>query len=125
MIPIGIDGLFSGWKAWAAILIVVAVLGMSFSAGWAVNGWRKDAAHAEVLSEKERQISDMQSKIATQNHAVDILDERSRSAKALRNLAGQYSAGLVNEINKRKAVIENTTATDCDGVLKQGWENAR
>ena len=120
-----LDGMFSGWKVWAAIGIVVAVILGSAAVGATVNGWRLEAKYTKALSEKDAQISDLSSKINTQNAAVDILDEKTKNAIERKKLAEKYSADVVNRINKRKAVIEESTATDCEGVLKEAHEDAR
>ncbi len=120
-----LDGMFNGWKVWAAIGIVVAIIGGSFSAGWKVSEWRMKTTFADEKATLNDKIRVLEYKLATQNAAVDILDEKTKNAIERKKLAEKYSAELVNQINKRKAVIENSTATDCEGVLKEAHEDAR
>ncbi len=120
-----LDGMFTGWKVWAAIGIIVAIISASFGAGWQINSWRMNATFADEKAHLNDKIHELESKLSTQSAAVDILDEKTKNAIERKKLAEKYSAELVNQINRRKAVIENSTATDCEGVLKEAHEDAR
>lgn len=113
----------SKFEILAYILAVVAVVAAIFFAGWTVNGWRLDAAHLSAMAEKQAEITDLTNKIQTQNHAVDILDEKSNSAIERRKLAEQYSQELVKANNKRQVVIDGSKATDCDSYVRDMWES--
>lgn len=109
---------------------VLAVFGIglaiaAFSAGALVNGWRLKTTYLEEKATLNDKIHDLESKVVTQNAAVDTLYQRSKDAELRRKQAEKYSADIVNSINKRKAVIESSTATDCEGVLKEAWEDAK
>lgn len=107
------------------IISSVAVGTALFSAGAAVNGWRLNASFAKEKAELNALIHDLENKVVTQNAAVDTLYIRSKEAELRRKQAEKYSADVVKSINNHKAVIENSTATDCEGVLKEAHEDAR
>ena len=121
----GLEGMFTGWKVWAAIGIVIAIIGGSFSAGWKVSEWRLDAKYTKQLSEKDAQISDLSLKISTQNSAVDILDEKTRNAKAQQKLVADLKKEFLATLGTKAEAVANSTATDCEGVLKEAHEDAR
>lgn len=112
----------SKFEIFAYVLAVVGAVAAIFFAGWTVNGWRLDAAHAEAIATKDREISQLKHSIETQNHAVDILQERSESAVERRQLAEKYSQQLVNANNKRQVVVDGSKAADCDGYSRDMWE---
>lgn len=113
-IPLPTTGLV---KALAILFVAMAV----FCAGWQVNGWRLNSKHAEAIAERDVTINDLSSKITTQNHAIDILAERKADADERRKLAEKYSAQLVNTNNRLQAVVVNSKAADCDGLLRETW----
>src|ERR1700741_1906660 len=85
-------------KLLAAILLVLSILGACFGAGWAVNGWRKDVERAEGLSEKDRQISDLSSKILAQNAAIDTLKIRSDEAALRKKQAAELNKATLDSL---------------------------
>lgn len=109
-------------EIFAYVIAVVGIIAAIFFAGWTVNGWRLDAAHAGAIAEKQAIITDLTSKILTQNHAVDMLDEKSKNAIEQRKLAEKYSQQLVNANNKRQVVVDGSKAIDCDGYSRDMWE---
>lgn len=111
----------SKFEIMAYVLAVVGIIAAIFFAGWTVNGWRLDAAHASAIAERQAEITELKSKIQAQNSAVDILDEKSKNAIARRQLAEQYSQQLVKANNKREAIIEGSKATDCDSYVRDMW----
>lgn len=112
-------------KLGIALLSVVLVLAGAFGAGWVVNGWRLEAAHAVELSEKQAIISDLTGKIVTQNHAVDILAEKRANATSRRELAVQLSKDVLASLRNRDAAVAASQAVDCDGVLREDWERGK
>lgn len=113
------------FKLVMALLGAALILAGAFGAGWVVNGWRLDAAHAEELSEKQAIISDLTGKIVTQNHAVDILAEKRANATSRRELAVQLSKDVLASLKNRDAAIAASQAVDCDGVLREDWERGK
>lgn len=106
-----------------AIAAVVFIAGIGVGA--TVNGWRLDAAHAEALSEKNAQISELEKKILTQNAAVDILDEKKKSADAQRKIAESYNLQALKRIDSLVAEIAQSQDKDCETVLKGAWEKMK
>jgi hypothetical protein len=120
-----VDSLFSGWKVWAAILIALAVIGGAFSAGWAVNGWRKDAAYATDIKDLTAEVNKWKSQVRDQNAAADLLNEKKIAADERRKLAADMSKATLAAIARRDAGVDGIVATDCEGVLKEAHGDAR
>jgi hypothetical protein len=112
-------------KLVVGLLMVLAILAGAFCAGWAVNGWRLNAEHAEYVAASERVIGDLKSKIFTQNAAVDILQVRSQEANLRKKQAVEMNKATLAAMERRDAAVDGIPATDCDGILKAAHGDAR
>lgn len=109
------------WRLIGGIgLVVGAAIG-----GWTVNGWRLNSSHAEALSEKNIQISDMEKKILTQNAAIDVLAEKKAALDEKRKIAESYNLQALKRIDSLVAEIAQSQDKDCETVLKGAWEKMK
>lgn len=108
-----------------ALLGVVLILGCAFGAGWAVNGWRKDASHAEIVADLTDKLTACQGRVKDQNSAADLLHEKKVAADDRRKLAKEMSKSVLDVIEAKAAKAADSTATDCDGVLREAHGDAR
>ena len=112
-------------KLLTGVLLVVAILTAAFGAGWAVNGWRLDSAHAEQVRDLTAQVTTCQGKVVEQNHGTDLLHEKKMAADDRRNLARDMSKSILTSIEAKAVAAAASTATDCEGVLKEAHGDAR
>lgn len=104
----------------AAIVLTAAAAG-----GAAVNGWRLDGEHQRAMATEKERYDDLYTKVLEQNRAVDALNASTKAADDRRKLAEGYAATLLVRINNRDQAVATSTATTCDGVLKDAWGNWR
>lgn len=112
-------------KLGIALLGVVFALAVVFGAGWVVNGWRLEGGHAQAIVEKDRIIANLNAAILTQNAANDLLHEKKIAADERRKLAADMSKSVLDGIEAKAARAASSTATDCDGVLREAHGDAR
>lgn len=112
-------------KLLVALLLVVAILAAAFGAGWAVNGWRLNAEYASILASKEHEIAELKSALQTQDAEVQRAGDAKKAADDRRTLARDMSKSVLAGIDAKAAKAAASTATDCEGVLREAHGDAQ
>jgi len=104
--------------AGAAIALCAAAAG-----GATINGWRLDAEHQRSMTEEKARYDALVDTVREQNRAVTAMKASTDAADDRRKLAEQYAAGIITRIGTRTDSVNNSQATNCDGVLRGAWGN--
>lgn len=103
------------------LIIAAASLAIAASAGgiagWAINGWRKDA----TIAGRDAEIARMAGEIEAQNSAVSAMERESSLAAARARAATIESEYQRKRANGKAATIMTITASDCGNAAKQVW----
>lgn len=102
------------------IAILVAMV-LAAGAGAVTNGWRLDAAHQRAMTAKQGEYDQLADKVREQNRGIERLAATTAAADERRKLAESYAADITKRIGNRARDVANSTATDCNGVLKEAW----
>jgi uncharacterized protein YlxW (UPF0749 family) len=86
-------------------------------------GWDARDATAKVeLAQKQAEYDLLAGKVIEQNRAVEALAAASAAADERRLAAERLAAGMVKALDRRAADVAASTATTCDGVMRDAWE---
>jgi septal ring factor EnvC (AmiA/AmiB activator) len=117
------------YRLLAHLVLAAVLLAGAAAAGAVINGWRLDGAHQRALADKDKTITqqaldyaELKAKVADQNHKIEALEAKSTAANDRRKVAEQFAASAIKRLDTREAVVANSKATDCAGVLKEAWE---
>ena len=119
MIPISLE--LTKWKMIGGSIALAFVLAAAAAAGSTVNGWRLDADHQRVMAAEKSRYDALVDTVREQNRAVTAMKAASDSADERRKLAEQYASGIITRIGTRTDSVNNSKATNCDGVLSEAW----
>lgn len=112
---------FAKYKIIACVILFVVAMAGAAAAGAAINGWRLDAHHQLEMTAEKARYDDLSDKVREQNRAVEVLHASTEAADQRRELAENYAAGILQRLGTRDQKVANSTATNCDGVLKEAW----
>lgn len=111
------------YRVIAAVAGAAIALGAAAAGGATINGWRLDAEHQRAMTEQKDRYDALSDKVREQNRAVELMQKDTAAADDRRKLAEQYAAGIINRIGTRTDAVNNSKATNCDGVLRDAWGN--
>lgn len=111
------------YRVIAAVAGAAIALGAAAAGGATINGWRLDSEHQRAMTEQKDRYDALADKIREQNRAVELMQKDTAAADERRKLAEQYAAGIINRIGNRTDAVNNSKATNCDGVLRDAWGN--
>lgn len=115
----------------ASIIVAVALLAGAAFAGMKVGEWKAGAAfrlvereHARMVARLEEEAVVLRSKIAEQNHALEMVNAKAETAAAVQREAQKRADDLAVFSRSRmdkleRSVMEATTAGE---VLRRYWE---
>lgn len=107
---------------WVKALAAAALLAALYAAfaWWRASvvqeGWDSRDLTAKV------EIADLTAAIREQNRAVEAMGAAAKDADDRRKLAEGYAARIVKSLDRRAAGVASSTATNCDGVMRDAWE---
>jgi hypothetical protein len=101
----------------AAMIAAALALSLAFTTGWAVNGWKKDAEHAEVLAVKNATLHEYDLRLVNQNAKVDRLKIMKEAADAVLAQAEARIEVLKKNNKNRQAQAADIDAKDCTSMI--------
>jgi hypothetical protein len=116
-----IDLIPSPYRLLAGAVFALTVIVGSALAGAMVNGWRLERVHLKELAVKQQEYDALLDKVREQNQAIATLSAVAQNADSLRKEAEKHAAVVIKGIDKRAAAVAGSSATNCDGVLREAW----
>lgn len=100
-----------------AAVVLIAIAALSFSAGWAVNGWKKDAACAVKVSELEGRVSELSLALSDQSGKVNTWKAQSDAAFSAQKFAQDTLAAHVKNNKSTVSKVDKITPTTCLNMI--------
>lgn len=123
-----ISPLFTQWKLIGAALALLTVLAASAVVGAVVNAWRLDGTHQRAIAVQRTDYAALLERYNTlllrverQNGAATLMEYKTQAADERRVQAERWAAGAVQASERRIDEIKASTATSCEGVLREAW----
>lgn len=116
------------WKAIGAAVAALTLLAAAAGAGAVINGWRLDAAGQRELAGQKGEYANLLARYnvlllakAEQNGSISLLAYKTEVADERRQVAERWAASTAQSSDRRIAEIKASTATSCEGVLREAW----
>jgi hypothetical protein len=109
---------------WKVATVVLAVLLLVVITGAGMGWWLAAAARDQALVNlKTEQGDNLQLRLSVrlQNSVVEQMAKSTALADDRRKKAERYAALAVKTTNARETAVRSSTATTCDGVLREAW----
>lgn len=109
---------------WKVATVVLAVLLLVVITGAGTGWWLAAAARDQALDNlkaEQHTAAQLRASIALQNSAMDEMAKRTKVADDRREVAERYTLIAIKAASAREAAARSSTATTCDGVLREAW----